>query len=547
MKKSFIFSLILTWIIVFTLWIWPFVLNFWLEIIDGRMEISLSETTIVSVGDIFQSMKNDGSLKSYFLLLFLSFLHLKGKIVIYYALVSFFWGIGAYLYFYKFSKNSLVSSILSICYCCSLPLAVFYSSKYGIFSHLYTIIPLFWYLLYRVFTERSKFFLYALFFFILSLLIQPYNLSVYFTIGFFWIWSCIILLIHLNEKIIWDKKIIIFIFVVLLIPVLNIVSQIQSLMNLEPTQMMAVQSETYTMTNTQSTYLNTILLKWIWDFNVVWPWGYEAYSFQTLYGEKSINILYLISLCILSVFLLIYSSSREKKLLRILWWTIILLIPLIVWAKEGIFSSFYIALYDNFTPFQIFRQGYKWMPVLILVICILFALIFSHIKDQKQKGILLFAIMMFTTYNILPFALWAEIKEKSAFSIPDDYPILKKQIPKNSSILLLPEQYQASYRWGSPGWPIEIFFSTHLLFARPQPKYSLENVKYFTIIDDILHEKIQNIKWNPDFEYILVRKDFDYKTNTWLIHDPLIFRDILDKNKFQKISESENLVLYKNE
>jgi hypothetical protein len=321
-------------------------------------------------------------------------------------------------------------------------------------------------------------------------------------------------------------------------------SQARSFSNLRPVQMAAIQSETYQMTNTQSSYLNTILLKWIWDFNVVWPGNYKAYNFQNIYGNKYLNAFFFLSIFLLLLWLLKHISSSESSVLTMIWLTTVIIIPMIVGAREGIFSELYIRIYEGFTPFQIFRQWYKWTPILVLLFCTTFAYVFSLLRSNKDRNILLFAILAFTSYNIIPFVLGEQTKDSTMFHIPDDYYEVKKHIPKNSTLLLLPEQYHASYTWGSPGWPIELIFSPNIIHAKPQPKYSVENVHYFSIIDNILSEQMDPIRNNTEYDYILVRKDFSYNVETWLIHDPLLFKKILDTHKFDKVLETKNLVLY---
>lgn len=542
--KKFYLTLIVTCIAVGLLWSFPFLNHFWSEIIDGRMEISLSQTTVHSLSDIFTRIHQDKTLSPYFFLLFLSFVNVKGKIMIYYALISLVAAWWSFLYFSKFTKKLFIASLLTVWYTCSLPLAIFFSSKYGIFSHLYAIIPLLGYLLYKILTDKKHFSLNVTLLFLLSILVSPYNLTVYIIILILTFWTLIILLVHTKEKIILSRKFFIFLCITLIVPLIQIAYQIQSLAHLSPGEMAIVQSESYQMTNTQSSYLNTFLLKWIWDFGVMWSKDAKAYDFQNFYGMNSVNALYFLSLSFLFIVSLYFYFRGEKVILRIVWGSLLFIVPLIVWAREWLFSEAYIAIYEHFRPFQIFRQGYKWMPWLVLFLTTAFAYISGKIRNITLNRLFTGAVIIFVFYNIFPFLTATQVKEGTMFQVPQDYYHLRDVIAKDSRILLLPEQYHASYTWGSPGWPIELIFSTNIIHAQPQMKSSVENVQYFHIIDILLSGKMENVWWNDKYDYILVRKDFDFRFNPDLIHDPRIFENILDKNKFPKIFEGDNLVLY---
>ena len=69
MNKNYSLGMILVCILVGYFWLQPLIFNFGSEIIDGRMEISLSQTTITSFDDIFSNIEKDKSLTPYFLLL----------------------------------------------------------------------------------------------------------------------------------------------------------------------------------------------------------------------------------------------------------------------------------------------------------------------------------------------------------------------------------------------------------------------------------------------------------------------------------------------
>lgn len=492
-KRFPIFALVAS-VAVGLLWLGPMLAHPGLEIIDGRMEISLAQTTVSSVSDLFANIRQEPSLRPFVILMFLSFVHLKGKIALYYAMMAVAGAWGAYKYFFEFSKSRPVSCLLSVCYCCSLPLAVFYSSKYGIFSHLYAVIPLFGYLLHRLFTDEKRFYGYAGALFFLSLLIGPYNLSVYVIVLFFGVWCGALLAMRSEAPLRITRRTFAYVAVFLLLPLYHVGSQVVSLGNASPSSMAAIQSETYKMTNAQSSYANSFFLKGIWDFGVIWPVNQKAYQFQDLYGNVVLNALYALSIVALAALLITNSARMDRRILRALGFTLAILFPLIVGANQGPFAGPYVWLYDHFAPFQIFRQGYKWMPILVLVACMLYAMAYPVVRTRRGKAWLTASMLVFSVYNLVPFALGQETKSQTMFEVPKDYYEIRNRIPKNAAVLLLPEQYQSSYSWGGPGGPVEIVFSTNLVFAKPQPKDSPENARYFGIVDNILNERFETVR-----------------------------------------------------
>ncbi len=401
------------------------------------------------------------------------------------------------------------------------------------FVHLlpYIIIPAQLYLLNRIlFSEKIK---YTLIFGITLLItggINPPLTAISFGIMTFYLMGLLISNRELlNRSLI--KKIFITSLVTLclnLFWVLSILSHfLSSNSNLD-----MILSEPLSMHSQESTYLNVFRMMSFWSLHS--QWSGEPYINYAFYFLE--NTFVTLSIFVLVTFLitpLLFDKKIKKP-----WWIYALIvtsIPMTVAIREGLFVQLYLWAYDNLPLFAMFRTNRKFLSVYSLALSYLIVLSLSKIKRTTLKK--LSCLILICTFIIVSIPFFnGDIFEprRKINSLPEDYLQVKDFFQEKNSIyrvLLLPDQYFAVYTWGNTEDNIEKIWQKPLVVTRPIGLDHINNIytekirtslSNDTLIDFNKYIKILNI------DYIVLRKDFDWKFYPKYSEDPLRLEQVLD-------------------
>ncbi|HPN54298.1 MAG TPA: hypothetical protein PLB52_00030 [Candidatus Moranbacteria bacterium] len=304
--------------------------------------------------------------------------------------------------------------------------------------------------------------------------------------------------------------------------------------------------ETPDMTNRISTYLNSFKGIGPWSFGIVWGPDWLSYAYQNFYLNEIIGSILLLPMMILLV------SMFFKKRMNSFFFAgfIIILIPLMVGTREGIFAKIYENLFYSNSFFAIFRNSFKWYPMyhFLLIFAIINFLILIK-KNFLCVRIIHFLLMLLLIVNIYPYISFKVIDEKSKISIPREYLNVNWENELGSDInkvFVLPKQYFEIFTWGKTNGNFSSIINKEVVISTPGPENVSKNKiynKYYNLLVKKDIESFVKLTRDNNIKFILLRKDFDFvsyqdTSNSLKFNEELV-------SPFKKQMELRDWIIYK--
>jgi len=311
----------------------------------------------------------------------------------------------------------------------------------------------------------------------------------------------------------------------------------------------AILSESLSMQNAASTYLNVFRFIGLWSFNQGHN-GIPYYNYSSYYLDN--HILLFLNFLTLSI-ILGYSFLQKSKnniIKNIAYIYLIISVPMIVGTNQGFFAGTYEYLYNNMPLFSMFRSSYKFMALLILGVAILMS---NFLINVKSKTLKYFSVFIFISFIILgSYPIWAKkvfLDGKEIPNIPNYYFEAAEYFKKDKSefkILLLPVQYFAVFDWGKINANPEIIFDKSLVVRQAgsdeerSNKITLKLYQYLLAKD---YESFENLASDLGIKYIVQRNNFDWNFYKEISQSPEQIENVL--STYEKINQFGKLDVYK--
>ncbi len=308
----------------------------------------------------------------------------------------------------------------------------------------------------------------------------------------------------------------------------------------------SILSETLSMQNGSSSYLNVFRFLGLWSFSQGFG-GKPYFNYSDFVLNNLVFILASFFIVIFSFSSLFFKGKNSIKYFALL--LIILSMPMAVGTKEGAFASLYEWSYNNIPLFSMFRSSYKLVAVYIFAISVLMTINLVNLKSDFLKktysAILLFCIIV-SSYPITFQKVFLDGKKVS--EIPNYYKDARNFIIKDKSnfrVFLLPVQYFPVYEWGKINSHPEIFFEKSIVARQAgsenekSNKLSIKAYNYLFNKDYSNFEKVMSVL---NVKYIIQRNDFDWKYYEDISQSPEKIKEYL--SPYKKIVQIGKLDIY---
>lgn len=291
-----------------------------------------------------------------------------------------------------------------------------------------------------------------------------------------------------------------------------------------------VLSESLTMQNQTSSYLNVFRTLGLWAFgegNADIP--YFSYASTYLKNPLLIVSMYLLPCICLGSFLLL----KNKKQVFWILFLVIFSIPMAVASNQGIFASAYVWAYNNVPLFSMFRSSYKFVEIYIFALSLLMVNLLAVTKTNKTKKILAGVFLLLIIINGFPFFTRKVINESMKVKVPEYYYDAQNFFNDDnflSRVLLLPNQYGAVYNWGSTKGNPELIWSKGLVVSQPITETEISNKITSDSYKSILageNRKASTMLALMNVSYIVQRNDFDWKYYKTISQPPGVIKKAL--------------------
>ncbi|MHA1876313.1 MAG: alpha-(1-_3)-arabinofuranosyltransferase domain-containing protein, partial [Promethearchaeota archaeon] len=309
--------------------------------------------------------------------------------------------------------------------------------------------------------------------------------------------------------------------------------------------MNVVLSEPLSMHNRVSSYLNVFRTLGLWSFGIEHA-GKPYFNYASIYFENPFLILTMYLLpCICFGFNLLAKKSSQISWVLIL---VIFSIPMTVASNQGIFAGAYVWAYDNIPLFGMFRSNYKFVQIYIFALSIFLVRSLFIIKNSKIKKVLACITLFLIVLNAFPFFTQKVFNESTKIKIPEYYYDAQSFFKENKlldRVLLLPAQYGAVFKWGSPKGNPELLWGKGLVARQPITEIERSNKIALNLYGDILDGEYENV--NAIFEklnvaFIVQRNDFDWRYYKKISQSPEVINEAL--LPYQKIKTFGKLDVY---
>lgn len=310
----------------------------------------------------------------------------------------------------------------------------------------------------------------------------------------------------------------------------------------------AILSEPLSIQNVSSSFLNVFRSLGIWSFGQGWN-DQPYYSYAGTYLNSLFFKFSLFALPLLSIlgFLRLHKSRRKYLTFIVL---LLISIAMAVGSNQGLLRNIYTWSYTHVPLFSMFRSSHKFVSIYVFCISIFTTIFLVNIRNIKLKVALSAMVTVVILMNAFPFFTHSLFDNNKKISgIPDYYYDAKEFFSRDQTIhriVLLPEQYFATYDWGFTAGNPEIIWGKGLV-TRTAGSGLLAHNDLSMKLWRALHKRdpaIVSRQLNQlNASYIVQRNDFDWKFYSKESHSPKQIASILAG--YQKIISYGKLDIYK--
>lgn len=310
----------------------------------------------------------------------------------------------------------------------------------------------------------------------------------------------------------------------------------------------SVLSEPLSMQNSASSYFNVFRMLSLWSFGGE-AGGIPYYNYSSVYSYNPLIIFGLFLIPIISILGLI---RLKKEVNKYIFFVALFLfsVPMTVGSYGGLFSHIYEWAYYHLPLFSMFRSSFKISALYIF--CLSFFLIifiksFTAIRSRIIMSIFVLILIVFNAFPFFTGRLYERSKQISA--IPSYYYDAKNFFNNDRSeyrILLLPEQYFASYSWGFTGGNPETMWGKSLVVRQGGSILYPSNKLAAELDSDIFskqYSKANILMKKLNVKYIVERNDFDWHFYKEISQSPSEVKKAL--MPYEKVATFGKLDIYK--
>lgn len=325
-----------------------------------------------------------------------------------------------------------------------------------------------------------------------------------------------------------------------------------AILNNDTTISGAISQESWELYGRSSSFSETFRLLGIWG---LYSGGYE---YSNYYINNPLGNIFTYFVPILALFGLLI--SRKSFQVYFLLFLIVFAIFMAVGGHASSpFRSFYIFLYENVPFFSMFRNGYKFVSLLTFAYVLLISLLAFELKKNKwflskvHPKIIYISIILVCILSALPLFTGKMFTEKNLATIPSYWQDVSSWLNEDlesSRILLLPDQYFDTYRWGGwGGFTSSVPYINHdLIYNSPAknnnrviqslytPLSQIYNSATNWIRDDVVEGDYCQMIGSLNVKYIIQRNDIDI--NIYNVSPPFMVRSFLNEKECVEYSRS---------